>query len=125
MLCELMKNDPEILTPDLLKPYWRSINHKSGVHTTGHCYAASEALFYLLGGTVNSKYKPRRIKMPEGNHWYLQHEITNEILDPTSTQFPFVIDYEKGKGCGFMKQSKRSKTIIERVKERLGKTQLG
>lgn len=115
-LSDFIQTNESILTPDLLKPQWAKINRASGIHTTGHCYAASEALFYLLGGKDKSPYRPKRIKIDNGNHWFLQHQSTGEILDPTSTQFPDGIDYNLAIGCGFMQQSLRSKTIIDRVK---------
>lgn len=114
-ISDLIKTNDTILTPELLKPKWRKINLASGIRTTGHCYAASEALFYILGGKEHSDYRPKRISIDNGSHWFLQHKETGEILDPTSTQFPEGIDYSKSIGCGFMQQSDRSKIIIERV----------
>lgn len=117
-IVNLMLNDSSILTPELLKPYWRKINLESGIQTTGHCYAASEALFILLGGKDKSEYRPQVLKTKFGNHWYLKHKITGEILEPTHTQFPNGVDYSEGKGKGFMQQSDRSKVIIDRIKEK-------
>ena len=42
-----------VLSPDLLKPQFR----KQGEHPLyGHCYAASEALYHLLGGKNEGKF---------------------------------------------------------------------
>lgn len=119
-LAHFIQFDERILTPELLKPYWRKVNSRSGIRATGHCYAASEALFYLLGGNVCSEYRPKRVKVEQGTHWFLQHKETQEVLDPTSTQFPDGVDYSKGIGCGFMQQSDRSKIIIGRVEKYMG-----
>lgn len=115
-LCDFIQNDKRILTPDLLKGKWRKINEESGIRTTGHCYAAAEALFYLLGGKESSPYRPKMVKIDEGTHWFLEQPETGKRLDPTSTQFPNGVDYSSAIGKGFMQQSDRSKIIIERVK---------
>ena len=116
-ILNLLLNDTAILTPELLKPYWRKVNKESGIHTTGHCYAASEALFYMLGGRDKSPYRPKILKIETGTHWFLEHKDTGEILDPTYTQFPNGVDYSKGKGKMFMQQSDRSKEIIKRLEK--------
>lgn len=115
-ISNVIQFDESVLTLDLLQPKWRKINIASGIRVTGHCYAASEALFYLLGGKEHSPYRPKRIPIENGQHWFLQHPETGDILDPTSEQFPNGIDYSQAIGCGFMQQSDRSKIIINRVK---------
>lgn len=123
-LSDLIQFDLRVLTPELLKPKWAKINRASGINTTGHCYAASEALFYLLGGKEKPPYRPKRIKIDNGSHWFLQHQSTGDILDPTSTQFPNGINYNLAIGCGFMQQSIRSQVIIDRVQSILKNTLL-
>lgn len=113
-LCNIILKDKSILTDELLKPNWKKINIKSGIHTTGHCYAASEALYYLIGKKT-SGFIPHVLKIENRTHWFLKNKTTGEILDPTATQFPNGIDYSKGKPQNFMKQSIRSIEIMKRV----------
>jgi len=67
--------------------------------TLGYCYVVSEALYhYAVDGTVT----PRVISFPEGGtHWYLQTE--EGIVDFTSEQFPFDVDYAASNRCPFFK----------------------
>ena len=112
-----------VLSPDLLKPYWRKQQEKTGNKFTGHCYAATEACFHLLGG-YNGKFKsyilthksfPEELKEGE-THWFLKSD-DGELVDPTEKQFNHTIPYEKGRRQAFLTKmpSKRAKTIIERI----------
>ena len=116
---ELVENDKSILTLDLLKPEWKKINLESRIHTTGHCYAASEALYYLFG--AKSRFKPMQAKSETGvSHWFLFDKVNNEIIDPTKSQFKEIelnYIYKNAKGRGFMQQSDRSKKIIKKIEE--------
>lgn len=116
---ELLEKDDSILTPDLLKPVWRKKNISSGIHSTGHCYAASEALYYLFGG--KDTFTPHMNKDESGNsHWWLVRKSDSKIIDPTSSQFTKLNikpPYIGSKGRGFMQQSDRSKIIMERIKK--------
>ncbi|MGD9638658.1 MAG: hypothetical protein AB7U85_06325 [Alphaproteobacteria bacterium] len=114
----LISQIKKVLTPDLLKPEFRA----SYIETNpmaGHCYAASEALYHLLGGS-NSGYTPCRGKDDLGvTHWWLQNK-GGEILDPTAEQYLSVgrtPPYKNGKGGGFLTKlpSKRAREIIRRV----------
>lgn len=120
-MLDLMENDHSILTLDLLKPLWKKINLESGINTTGHCYAASEAIYHLLGG--KDVFTPQMNKDDNGNsHWWLLRKSDNLIIDPTASQFTkkgIQPPYEGAKGCGFMQQSNRSKVIIERLLEKM------
>ncbi len=118
----LIKKIQSVLTDDLLNPAWKKIVKKEDNHfTAGHCYAASEALYHLLGGK-EAGFKPQVGKSDNGTtHWWLIDE-DNKILDPTATQFFYknlIPPYNNGKGNGFLtkKPSKRAQTIIDRIKE--------
>lgn len=123
---DLIKKIQSVLTPDLLKGYWKKIydtNNPMG----GHCYIATEALYWMLGGP-NGKWKPYVLSYftwPEGldegeTHWFLKNEDTNQILDVTKEQFGDVpINYSVGTSNGMMSYpnggSKRAREIIRRV----------
>ena len=86
----------------------------------GHCYVATETLYYLIGGK-NQPFQPCRGRDGTGyNHWWLQHKKTGEIIDVTADQyrkrgeFP---PYENGKFGGFLtnKPSKRTKIVLDRL----------
>lgn len=106
-----------VLTDDLLKPEYRKMEKRH--LTTGHCYAASEALFHLFGGKdVWSAYCGR--DHTGGTHWWLKNKLTGIILDPTSeqyTHFGNTPPYANGKPCAFLTRqpSKRAKEILKRL----------
>jgi hypothetical protein len=116
----VIKKIQSVLTLDLLNPEW-SEKLKEGKHHpfAGHCYAASEALYHLLGGKEKG-YKPMRGKgLNDETHWWIVDKDGN-ILDSTSEQFYFVglkPPYKNGKGTGFLTKSpsKRAKEIISRI----------
>lgn len=94
----------------------------------GNCYAASEALWHILGGK-ESKWKVMRISPKalgdlvdnEGtSHWFLQHE-TGVILDPSRQQYNGKLpDYSKAvRAAFFPTQSFRSKTPMNDLTWRL------
>jgi hypothetical protein len=81
-----------------------------------HCYAATEAVYHLLGGPA-SAYRPKQLTLgPETSHWWLEGP-NGEIVDPTHDQFEEPIDYTLGTGKGFLTRepSKRANEIIQRV----------
>ena len=115
---DLIKKIQSILTNDLLVPYWRKHKQDDDHPLFWHCYAASEALFHLLGGK-DSGYVPMRASTPLGTHWWIRDKNGN-YLDPTAEQFThkdFDLPYDKGIGAGFLTKfpSKRSQEIINRV----------
>jgi phage gp45-like len=89
---------------------------------SGHCYVAAEALWHLIGGK-KSGFVPQVLShgsWPKGlnpgeTHWFLRRG--RKILDPTAGQFETEIDYDKGRGTGFLTRepSNRAKTVMERV----------
>lgn len=117
---DLIKKIQSVLTKDLLIPYWQK-NKKPNDHPYfGHCYAASEALFHLLGGK-SAGYTPMRAPTPLGTHWWIRDK-NGIFLDPTAEQFTHIgleLPYDKGVGAGFLTKepSKRAQEIIRRVKE--------
>lgn len=102
-----------VLTDDLLTPTYRSLPNRTP--TTGHCYAASEALYHLLGGKA-AGWIPVRLRHEGGPHWFLRH-LDGTILDATSDQFDTPVPHGQGTGCGFLTRlpSKRAAEIIRRV----------
>lgn len=93
------------LTDELLKPRWRARkNSPQGRATTGHCFHAAEAVYWLLGGKeagwVSCRLTPDPAR-PTEKHWYLRHRDTGLIVDPTADQFPQLPDYVSGRGGGF------------------------
>jgi hypothetical protein len=123
---EMIEDIQEVLTIDLLQPRFREAAKKNKF--CGHCYAASEALYHMMGAK-DSGYTPTRAQDADGIvHWWLQDDEGN-ILDPTADQYYSIgktPPYSTGRGGGFMSQndeqgkqkpSKRAKEIIRRVKE--------
>lgn len=103
----------------LLRPDWRQANEKSGIVSTGFCYVATEALFYLLGG-AGSGWKPMCVSTKNGTHWWL--ERNGEILDATFDQFINALPpYHLGRGCGFQNghahPSRRATAMIDLYKQ--------
>jgi hypothetical protein len=115
---DLVRAIQVVLTPDLLKPSFREL--AKGKHSTcGHCYAASEALYHLLGGKAKG-FKPVRAKDEDGiTHWWVESP-TGEILDPTAEQYTSVgkvPPYAQGRPAGFLTRgpSKRAREIMRRL----------
>ncbi len=83
--------------------------------TFGHCYVATETAYHLLGGK-ESGWKPHHIKHVGRSHWYLKHD-SGAVLDLTASQFHTPINYEEGRGKGFLTKEpcKRSKLLMKRI----------
>ncbi len=101
------------LSDDLLKKEYR--DRPDRVRSAGHCYAASEAAYHMLGGKA-SGYTPMQINHEGDSHWFIKHN-DGTIIDPTADQFKTPVPYENAVGRGFLtrKPSKRAQTIIDRV----------
>lgn len=119
---KLIKEIQSVLTNDLLTPKYAQLPRQS--KTEGHCYAASEALYHMLGGKT-AGYVPQVASFIENNekltHWWLKNQ-DGQIFDPTAEQFTAIGQkppYDLGKGAGFLTKlpSKRAATIIKRVLE--------
>jgi hypothetical protein len=104
------------LSPELVLPQFRKLqeNHPLG----GHCYVASEAIYYLLGGR-KSGYMPASITHEGVKHFYLKHRETGSTLDLTGGQFRTPPDYKQGRGSAYRQSqpSKRAAIVIARVRE--------
>lgn len=106
------------LTDDLLTPKYRKFKKANNVPDTfGHCYVASEAAYYLLGGKEEG-WKPMHMTHLGASHWFLKHE-SGYILDLTYNQFKSPLDYSKARGTGFLTKapSKRAKKLLIRIKD--------
>lgn len=101
-----------VLTEDLLKPQYR--NRPGRTPTAGHCYAASEALFHLLGGKA-AGLTPMQVRHEGVSHWFLR--TPDGPLDPTADQFTTPVSYRDAVGRGFLTRepSTRAAEILRRV----------
>lgn len=90
----------------------------------GHCYIATEALYYLYGRAHG--YRPYCVRMDKLVHWFLKHDRLG-VLDPTSDQFDWrtPIPYLSGLGKGFLPPSPclRTRTLIQQVKATMASAQ--
>ncbi len=98
---------------DLRRPKYRG--HENPL--TGHCYVASEALYYLLGGKA-AGWTPMFVSHEGEPHWFLRN-ADGHILDATASQFKTPVPYEKARGKGFLtlKPSKRAQEVMNRVRD--------
>lgn len=115
----LVKRIRKHLSDDLRLKDWRGHPHS----LAGHCYIASEALYHLTGGSTGP-WKPMWIRHDDGDdfdvgHWFLQNRDTGEILDITAAQFKRPVNYENGRGRGFMtrRPSARTQELLRRVEK--------
>lgn len=103
------------LTPDLLLPEFQK-KWSSANPTQGFCSVASEAAWFVLGGSKQgwSAYTAR----DDNNivHWWLQH-TSGLIFDPTAEQYTSIgklPPYQRNatiKACGFMGVRKDSDNV--------------
>jgi hypothetical protein len=113
------------LTDDLLHPKYRDERHIRLSHTTGHCYIATEALYYSLTKQQQEIFRPCYLKINNITHWFLRRiEVGKEdviltILDPTNDQFTGQLPYELGINGGFLTKTPSKRTIIlmDRIKK--------
>jgi hypothetical protein len=112
----LIKNS---LSNDLLNVQYRKIKeqHSEADVAFGHCYVATEAAYYLLGGKETG-WSPQFVRVAGYAHWYLRHQ-SGFIFDPTSSQFKVPVPYHLGKGKGFLSKlpSKRCKQLLKRIED--------
>ncbi|RPI85148.1 MAG: hypothetical protein EHM34_02385 [Nitrosopumilales archaeon] len=119
---EIKKN----LNRGLLRGKWKN---SADDNLSGHCYVATEALYWLLGAK-QSTYRPYVLShrtCPEllnagETHWFLMNPEDHTILDPTAEQFGAMkIPYEKAVANGMMNYpeggSRRAKQIIEKISQ--------
>jgi len=105
---QLLRNIRTSLTPDLLKPEYRGLDHP----LAGHCYVASETLFHLSDRTLY----PHFIRHEGSPHWFLKDE-RGRVYDLTAEQFSTPVPYEQGVRKGFLtkRPSARARIVIQRV----------
>lgn len=102
----------------LLRSDWRELN-KNAPHSTGFCYVAAEACFYLLGCEgIKSFYAAYEEDGKKCTHWWLKKN--GRIIDPTASQYRELglePPYHLGKGAGFLTKlpSKRAKSLMDVV----------
>lgn len=85
----------------------------------GNCYAATEALYYILGGDEGD-WRPQVMRLLNGgSHWFLVHRYhPHVVVDPSRLQFTGQLPaYGDGHGCGFLtkRPSKRAAILMARL----------
>jgi len=115
---KLIKKIQNNLTPDLLKKEYRKINKTNKLY--GHCFVATETLYYLLKDKSFFPYYSKDYK--NITHWWLQND-EGKILDVTKEQYLRVNKkppYNKGKRHHFLQKpgviSNRTKILMKRLK---------
>ena len=112
------------LSDDLLKKEYKNVSGKIKCcrqnfvrELTGHCYIASETYYHLS----KEELKIFFIKHENSSHWFLKNKL-GKIIDLTAGQFTTPVPYEKAIGKFFLtkKPSKRSRILIDRIKNRGG-----
>jgi len=100
-----------VLTPELLPPEWQNHRHPMG----GYCYVASEAIYYLLGGSA-AGLTVKRAPCEGGEHWWLEG-LGDKLIDATADQFEDDFAYSEGVASKFLtsEPSPRAVKIILRV----------
>jgi len=87
----------------------------------GHCYVATEALYYLLDDDEKINYTPATIKVNGITHWFLKHKETGDIIDITKEQFNTNLDYTNSRNRFFLSPniSKRTLILLNRIYEKI------
>lgn len=85
----------------------------------GHCYVASEALWWAIGNERDS-FTPMTVRHEKSVHWWLSHRPRPGSawhVDPTADQFKTPVPYERGRGRGFLtlSASKRANAMMTRA----------
>jgi len=106
---QLAFTNPDVKT-EVLDQEWLEKNLRSGIDSTGFCFAACQVIYKCNGKKDKWLVKViNRIKWEHGSHYYLQNKQTNEILDITKDQYVqkgISIPYELGKSVGIRGYSK-------------------
>ncbi len=118
---QLISDIQAVLTPDLLNPEYLKRWTPLRDVLWGHCYAASEALFHMLGGKA-AGYTSFNVHIDGESHWFIK--TGDIVLDPTFRQFihcDFAWDSRVicAHRCRFLTRqpSKQAADIIRRVKK--------
>lgn len=115
----LVRKIQSVLSPELLLPKFQKMCPPDAHASWGHCYAATEALFHMLGG-FDSEWRPVRGKDDDGIvHWWLENNA-GERLDPTSEQYTAAgkePPYDRGRRAGFLTRqpSKRAQKVMSLI----------
>lgn len=107
----LMQAIQSVLTDDLRRAPWKGDPNPFA----GHCYVASESLYWLL--TDRDAWVPCVIRFGGTTHWFLRNRADMSVLDPTAGQFQDPVPYAEGRGKGFLTKnpSKRAAEILRRL----------
>lgn len=101
-LRRLVREVQQVLRYDDLRPEWAAKAVASCNVLTGNCANASGVIWYVLGRVPGWKFRslPARVWPEGGPHYFLIHEPTGLILDPTAGQYPkgMHIPYERAEG---------------------------
>lgn len=123
----LMGKIVQHLTPDLLKDGYEQ--GENDHPQTGHCYVASEALYWLLGGPETDALTPVVGDIRDETHWAIRLNRpynSDDYLDPTEGQFGGLTQeqHESMRGTGFLSRepSKRCRKLLSRVREDIAPT---
>lgn len=105
------------LSLDLRHPDYPVQEHELEGACLGHCYVATEAAYHLYGKSAG--FVPCVLRHAYGTHWWLVHEETGRVLDPTEPQLggrPF--EYTAGHRANFLtkRPSRRAAELIRRVR---------
>lgn len=104
------------LSVDLLAPAYRGFADPTDHYVRGHCYVATEALYYLYGRDAG--YKACFASTGKHvTHWWLVHLASGRILDPTAPQVTKDFNYTAGTRKGFQQPSPNRRTceLMRRV----------
>lgn len=119
----LLKRIQGALSLDLLHPTYKPTEKDWQDACKNQCYVATEAAYHLFGkkaGFVPFVY-------PHGDgttHWWLVHQETGAILDPSGPQLKGKTSlYKSGRRATFLtkKPSRRAAELMRRVRSATGK----
>lgn len=95
----------------VLPARWRRENAAGAVASVGFCFAATNAVFFMLGGKEAGLTPMVATYVDENgekaSHWWLRTS-SGDYIDPTEDQYTAFGEeppYELGRGCGFCKSN--------------------
>jgi hypothetical protein len=105
-----------------LTPAYRAARGAGCDAMTGHCFAATNAFWHLMGGN-EGPYRPKQVRVAGVSHWFLIDTRSDTVVDLTASQFGKTrVPYEEGRRVGMRARpggdsepTERAKRIIERV----------
>lgn len=100
------------LQDELVKPEAQG----SGHCLKGHCHAAAEALYHLLGGRAGG-WAPHKLHHEGGPHWFVRH-ASGRVLDPVAGLFQAPPAYDQAQPATFLTgevPSGPARAVIERL----------